>query len=347
MKTQQKYWENWTDMSRQAMGMKQPVKSPMESAMEHWWQGLSPGADDMTRDFMNKMMAQTQSYFRMAEGYYKNAGESESWMDTANRTVTDLQKLFSGNMENVFSNTEATGDDALHKMMAFWEMPMDNWQRMISSLSLMPGDLLRNMPHTGGLDRFLSAPGLGYTREEEGQYKQLTQRVVEYQRCLGEYMGFFSNLGLLSANRLKEKIEFLMDEGKQVESARGLFDLWVGSSEEVYGEQVMTPEYAKIHGRLVNSLMALKQKLGQLVDEALGGLNMPTRRELRTLQDRLQESRRDTKAMQAEIELLKEQLVEMRDLAKSKPQTSTTEPKKSSAPKKKVATKKRVAAKKA
>ncbi|MES9970657.1 MAG: class III poly(R)-hydroxyalkanoic acid synthase subunit PhaE [Candidatus Thiodiazotropha sp.] len=346
MKTQQKYWENWTDMSRQALGMKQPAKSPMESAMEHWWQGLSPGTTDMTRDFMEKMMAQTQSYFRMAEGYYKNAGESESWMDAANRTVADLQKLFSGNMEGVFGNTEAAGDDALHKMMAFWEMPMDNWQRMISSLSLMPGDLLRNMPHGGGLDRFLSAPGLGYTREEERQYKQLTQRVVEYQRCLGEYMGFFSNLGLLSANRLKEKIDSLIDEGKQIDSARGLYDLWVGSSEEVYAEQVMTPEYAKIHGRLVNSLMALKQKLGHLVDEALGGLNMPTRRELRTLQDRLQESRRDTKAMQAEIELLKEQLIEMRDLATSKPEVSTTKTKKSSAPKKKAAAKKRAAAKK-
>jgi class III poly(R)-hydroxyalkanoic acid synthase PhaE subunit len=347
MKTQQKYWENWTDMSRQALGLKQPVKSPMESAMEHWWQGLSPGANDMTRDFMNKMMEQTQSYFRMAEGYYKNAGESESWMDAANRTAADLQKLFGGNMENVFGNTEAAGDDAMHKMMAFWEMPMDNWQRMISSLSLMPGDLLRNMPHSGGLERFLSAPGLGYTREEERQYKQLTQRVVEYQRCLGEYMGFFSNLGLLSANRLKEKIDSMIAEGKQVESARGLYDLWVGSSEEVYGEQVMTPEYAKIHGSMVNSLMALKQKLGQLVDEALGGLNMPTRRELRTLQDRLQESRRDSKAMQAEIELLKEQMIEMRDLATSKPEKTAASTKKRSAPKKKSAAKKSVAAKKA
>ncbi|MEW7999672.1 MAG: class III poly(R)-hydroxyalkanoic acid synthase subunit PhaE [Candidatus Thiodiazotropha endolucinida] len=346
MKTQQKYWETWTDMSRQAMGMKQPVKSPLESAMEHWWQGLSPGTNDMTRDFMNKMMEQTQNYFRMADGYYKNAGQSNDWMDAANRTVADLQKLFSGNMDGIFGNTESAGDDALHKMMAFWEMPMDNWQRMISSLSLMPGDLLRNMPHTGDLDRFLSAPGLGYTREEERQYKQLTQRVVEYQRCLGEYMGFFSNLGMLSANRLKEKIEALIDEGNQVDSARGLYDLWVGSSEEVYGEQVMTPEYAKIHGRLVNSLMALKHKLGQLVDEALGGMNMPTRRELRTLQDRLQESRRESKAMHAEIELLKEQMIELRSLATNKQQTSAAPTKRSSTPKKKAVAKKKAAAKK-
>jgi class III poly(R)-hydroxyalkanoic acid synthase PhaE subunit len=223
-------------------------------------------------------------------------------------------------------------------MMAFWEMPYDNWQRMVSSLSLVPGDLLRNMPHNDGIERFLSAPGLGYMREEEGQYKQLMQRVVTYQRALSEYMQFFSNLGMLSANRLREKVQELVDEGKQIDSARSFYDLWVGCSEEVYGEQVMTPEYAKIHGKLVNALMALKQKLSQLVDETLGGLNMPTRRELRTLQDRLQDSRREYKALQAEVEMLKEQVMELRKPVKSNSTETTATVKK--AAKKKVSKKK-------
>jgi class III poly(R)-hydroxyalkanoic acid synthase PhaE subunit len=327
-------------MSRKAMGLEKPVKSPLESAMEHWWQGVAPGTTDFNRDFMNKMMDQSKHFFRIAESYYQHAGESQSWLDAAN-TIADLQQMFSGNMENLFSGAEHAGDDALHKMMAFWEMPLDNWQRMVSSLSLMPGDLLRNMPHSEGIERFLSAPGLGYMREEEGQYKKLMQRVVDYQRALAEYTGFFSNLGMRSADRLREKVQQLGDEAKQVDSARGLYDLWVSSSEEVYGEQVMTPEYAKIHGRLVNALMALKQKLSQLVDETLGGLNMPTRRELRTLQDRLQESRRDYKALRAEMELLKEQMLALRKTANTKTANPASAIKK--AVKKKVSQKKAAA----
>jgi class III poly(R)-hydroxyalkanoic acid synthase PhaE subunit len=344
MKTQQKYWENWTEMSRKAMGLEEPPKSPLESAMEHWWQGVSPASSDIAGDFMNKMMDQTKSFFRLAETYYKNAEEGQSWVDAANRTVADLQQMFSGSMDNLFSGADNAGDDALHKMMAFWEMPMDNWQRMVSSLSLVPGDLLRNMPHNDGIERFLSAPGLGYLREEEGQYKQLMQRVVEYQRALAEYMRFFSNLGLLSANRLREKVQALVEEDKQIDSARGLFDLWVSSSEEVYGEQVMTPEYAKIHGRLVNALMALKQKLSAMVDETLGGFNMPTRRELRTLQDRLQESRREYKALQAEVEGLKEQMMELRKPAPATAEKAQAAPAVKKAAKKKVS-KKKVSAK--
>jgi class III poly(R)-hydroxyalkanoic acid synthase PhaE subunit len=345
MKTQQQYWENWTQMSRRALGLEKPAKSPLESAMDHWWQAVAPGTTDFNRDFMDKMMGQSKHFYRLAEEYYQNAVESKSWQEAANRTVADLQQMFSESMENLFSGAGTTGDDALHKMMAFWEMPLDNWQRMVSSLSLMPGDLLRNMPHTEGIERFLSAPGLGYMREEEGQYKKLLQRVAEYQRALADYMRFFSNLGLLSANRLREKVQELAEEGRQIESARGLYDLWVGSSEEVYGEQVMTPEYAKIHGRLVNALMAVKQKLSQMVDETLGGLNMPTRRELRTLQDRLQESRREYKALRAEMELMKEQMTALRqpaaEKAKTPPQTATAKKvtKKKASSKKKVVTK--------
>jgi class III poly(R)-hydroxyalkanoic acid synthase PhaE subunit len=348
IKIQQKYWENWTDMSRQAMGM-EPPKSSLESAMDHWWQAVSPSANDMTRDFMGKMMEQTKSYFRLAEGYYSKASDSSDWLDAANRTVADLQKMFADSLETVFSGNDSAGDDAVHKMMAFWEMPMDNWQRMVSSLSLMPGDLLRNVPSQDGLERFLSAPGLGYLREEEGQYKKLAHAVLEYQSNLGEYMGFFSNLGLLSANRMKDKIQEAAEADQQIDSARGLYDLWVSSSEEVYAEQVMTPEYAKIHGFLINSLMKLKQQMGHIVDEALGGMNMPTRRELRTLQDRLQESRREAKAMKAEIELLKEQMIELRSSASSKAQQPTEQAsvKKTPTAKKKVGAKKRAATKKA
>ena len=342
MKTQQKYWENWTEMSRKAMGLEQPPKSPLESAMDHWWQGISPASSDFSGDFMNKMMEQTKGFFRLAETYYKNAENGHSWLDATNSTIADLQNMFSGGMENMFSGAENAGDDAMHKMMAFWEMPMDNWQRMVSSLSLMPGDVLRNMPHHDSMEQFLGAPGLGYMREEEGQYKQLMSRSVEYQRAFGDYMRFFSNLGMLAANRLREKVQALVDDGKQIDSARGLYDLWVSSSEEVYGEQVMTPEYAKIHGRLVNALMAFKQKMSHLVDESLGGMNMPTRRELRTLQDRLQETRREYKALKSEVELLKEQMMELRKPTPAKAEPAAPSVKKAA---KKKATKKKAAAK--
>ena len=68
----------------------------------------------------------------------------------------------------------------------------------------------------------------------------------------------------------------LIDSGKTIDSARAIYDNWVGCCEAVYAEEVGTPDYAELHGHLVNAQMALKQRMSIMVDENLGAMNMPT-----------------------------------------------------------------------
>ncbi len=330
---QQKYWENLTEMGRKTMGLQAPTKSPWESAMDHWWQTLSPGAPDPAKEFMEKILGQGKTFFRMADQFadsLRGSSPTADWSQALNKVFSDMQTAFNGDAHGL-------GTDSLHKMMAFWEMPLDNWQRMVSSLSLMPGDVLSNMPHGMDFDRFLSAPGLGYTREEQTQQKEMLRLMMDYQRELQAYMQFFSNLGSLAVERMRQKTTKL-GEDKPIDSARALYDLWIVSCEEVYGEQVMTPQYAEIHGRLINTLMAFKKQLSQMVDENLGALNMPTRSEIRTLQDRLQETRRENKQLRKDLDNLREKVD---DLVSTSAASSV--PERKAAPRKKTAVKKKAA----
>ena len=334
MEIQQKYWENLSEMGRKAMGFEVPRKSPWESAMEHWWQTLSPAAPAPAQDFMEKILGQGKAFFRMAEqfaGSLQGAAPGADWSEALNKVFNDLQQAFS-------SDVTEQSSDTLHKMMAFWEMPLDNWQRMVSSLSLLPGDALRNMPHGADFERFLSAPGLGYTREEQTRQQQMVQEMLAYQHDMQAYMQFFSNLGSLAVERMRKRTEELGEAGKSIDSARGLYDLWVMCCEEVYGEQVMTPQYAEIHGRLVNSLMAVKREFGNLVEEGLGAMNMPTRSEIRTLQDRLQDTRRENKRLRAELDDLREKVEKLVATP-----TAPAVPEKKAAPRKKAVAKKKAA----
>jgi class III poly(R)-hydroxyalkanoic acid synthase PhaE subunit len=333
-KIQQQYWENLTEMSRKLMGPGVATKSPWEGAMDHWWQTISPAAPDPAQEFMAKMLNQGKTYFRMAEqfaGSLQSSSPAADWQEALNKVFSDMQAAFAGGVTGLDT-------DMPHKMMAFWEMPLDNWQRMASSLSLMPGDALRNMPHGADFERILSAPGLGYTREEQRQQKETVRKLMDYQRALQDYTQFFSNLGSKSVERMRKNTLQLGEKDKSIDSARALYDLWVTSCEEVYGEQVMTPEYAEIHGRLVNALMALKQQMSQMVDENLGAMNMPTRAEIRTLQDRLQETRRENKRLRRDLEDLQEKV---ENLATTVASSVTTQRK--AAPRKKAAVKKKVA----
>ncbi len=300
---QRKYWDSWTEISRKAMGGADgnDLTKPWEAALDHWWQAFAPAAPAASKDFMEKMMDQGKVFFRMAEMFMPGAtgsASSDGW-GALSKTLEDMQGSFSGGLND--------GGDALHRMMAFWELPYDNWQRMMSSMSPMPGDFLRNMPHDpvrGHVERVLSAPGLGYTREEQSQYQDLMRRTLDYQKALQEYLGFYNKLGIKAVERMRSYMQGVIDSGKSIDSARAIYDNWVSCCEAVYAEEVITPEYARIHGHLVNAQMALKQRLAFMVDETLGAMNMPSRSELRTLQDRLQETRRENKQLRRDVQAL-------------------------------------------
>ncbi len=345
METQRKYWENWTEMGRNATDSKDTVTSPWESALDHWWQAVSQAAPDPAKELMGRTLSQGKAFLAMSDGFIKNLqqteGGSADWTQVFEKSISDLQNSFA-------TPFHPHGNDTAHRMMAFWEMPMDNWQRILSSLSLAPGDLLRNRSkgdNKASMEEFLASPGQTYTREILAQQQEMAGLVLEYQQAFQEYEQFFSNLGVHSVDRMRKKLEGMTEQDPPIESARALYDLWVTSCEEVYGEQVTTPEYARLHGRLINALMAVKQKGGEVVDEFLGSMNIPTRRELWTLQDRMQETRRENKRLRTEVDAIKEQLA---NLANIPPRTTEpkAEPKAKTAPRKKVATRRKAASKK-
>jgi class III poly(R)-hydroxyalkanoic acid synthase PhaE subunit len=344
LKLQRDYWDGMSKMGREAMNVAQGgaaaqpsmpeawITAPWLKTVEQWWQSLSPSANDPAKAFMQRLMDQGQVYFGMVEQLTKGlTGESGNAWETLNKTFETMQQGFSG--------ANLDGNDTFKRMLGFWEMPLDNWQRMMSSSSpMMPGDLLRNMPHGGGvgqlhegLQRMLSAPGIGYTREEQAQYQGLMRAGLDYQRAFQEYSTFFNQLGLKALNQLRDVLQKKAEDGKSIDSARGLYDTWIGCCESVYEKEVATPEYARLHGQLVNAQMGLKQRLSVIVDESLGAMNMPTRGELRTLQDRMQETRRENKRLRHEMDQIQAKLATLtsppsalQSRPPSSPQTTST-----------------------
>ena len=58
LEIQKKYWDGWTEMSRKAMGIESgDATKPWESALDHWWQALSPATPDAAKEFINGTLA--------------------------------------------------------------------------------------------------------------------------------------------------------------------------------------------------------------------------------------------------------------------------------------------------
>jgi len=304
---QKQYWEQLGKFSQNAMGASEPTQPnwmgyDWNKAMTEWWKNIAPGMPDANKGFIEKILEQGNAFYRMNEGLINNFDKSHDWSEMLNNVFEKMQSGFANQAEQASGQME----EGFSKMMGFWQSPMENWRQLSSSVDIN-NHFLKN---SNLIEKMLDMPGLGYTREDEEQYKQLFQAGLHYQHSMMEYNRHFANMGTLSMTKMKDKVKKYIDSGKQIESGRTLYDLWVSASEEVYTELTMTPEYAKLHGELINSQMSVKKKWEAMIDQRLGTFNMPTRREVCTLQTRLQESRREVRTLKCEVASLKEQLTE-------------------------------------
>jgi class III poly(R)-hydroxyalkanoic acid synthase PhaE subunit len=315
---QRKYWEAWNQLSRQtlaAASTQSAGANPWADALEHWWKSVSPSAPSDVEDFYTRLIDQAKTFFRLTEDLTRACQAAGTGGESLLDWPQQIEQIVSG-MKQALSGADA--QSFVRQVMAFWELPLDTWQRTASSLSVLPGDFLQALKSEGleqirakideRIDRFLSVPAVGYTREWQAELQVQGRLLLDYYKAYQQYASGFAKFGLQCVDRFEQKLKALASDGKAIGSTRELYDLWVDSCEEVYAEYVSTDEYTELHARLVNSLMMLKHHSSAMVDEVLGAMNMPTRREINTLHKRLQELRRDGKSMRSELESLREQL---------------------------------------
>lgn len=326
LNSQQNYWKAWADMAQRGMKAPEAPKNPFADGLSQWWQSVSPMAPPTGRDAFDKLMDVSKNYFSMAERFMTGAqAKPDGGMEAINAWLDGMQKTWSDwtQMGSAFRPEGMFSKDQFKGMNTFLDLPMDTWNRMASNVMPMPGDYTQAFQQNGTqpmqdqMSKFLSVPAVGYSRESQEQYQILAQRQMDYMAATQAYQMAFGKLGMESTKGFQAALQTRMKEGKPISSLRELYDQWVEMSEAAYAEFVMTEEYQTLYGRLVNTLLALKQQMARMVDQNLEAMNMPTRAEISTLQCRQQELRRDNlklhkelKAMQAQMEAMRQSMLQ-------------------------------------
>jgi polyhydroxyalkanoate synthase subunit PhaE len=294
--------ENWLEANQQYWA----------DAADRWLKLITPPVPPSSRELFDRLVEQGKTFLRFSEELTASttraggAFHSQEEWQRALRTIAENWQAGFG---------RPAGDPGL---AAFWKLPFDTWSRTASSASMFPGDFLESQkPESWGgrfadglhrdMERFLSVPALGYTREAQEQGQEMVRLALEYQRAAQAYAMAFRNLGMETYNRLQQRLAERAERRESVTTLRGLYDLWVDAAEEAYLELVSTEAYAEVYGRMVNALMAVKHHGRNMVDEAVGAMGLPTRHGLATLQRRQQELRREVTALRRELEALRSQ----------------------------------------
>lgn len=307
------WWDQWL-RNWQALAAPQRPANPWAAALDEWSRVISPPTPTYT-DVFARMLAQGKSFFAFGDAL----GQSYEAHDKG----LDAQALFLRSLENLKQglDTQLWPGAAAPAASGLWQLPLESWQQTASTLTGMSMDALHGIGGSAPtlswmqqqLERMLAIPGLGYTREHQEQLQKLASLMIAYQKAFNEYTTAYADVGKQSIERVKARLDERQAAGEvPIDSTKKLFNLWVDCSEEVYAEFVMSDDYVRLHGEMTNALMALKKQERAMLDDSLEAMNLPTRREMDTLLQRFQQTRRNEKALQSEMRALQTTQEELR-----------------------------------
>ncbi len=307
MASQRAFWDTWSRLYQQAAASPGGFSVPWTAALDVWQKSVAQPGSEPGQAFLQGLLRQGKVFLHVAEDCTRLAGAAQGmqWQEAFQGKVDEWKAtLTAGNPADM--------TEAMRGLLPFFELPFETWTRTVSGFSLLPGDFLQALKPEGlrqvtdevhdRIGRFLSVPSVGYTREWQDQNQRGAKLLMNYQRALQEYLNAHARLGVGTIERFSKRVTDRVESGQEITSLREIYDLWVDAGEAAYGEFVLTEEYAAIYGKLVNALMALKHHSQNRVDEAVGAVNLPSRRGMTTLQRRQQEVRRQIAALKSDLD---------------------------------------------
>lgn len=139
-------------------------------------------------------------------------------------------------------------------------------------------------------------PAFGLQREQQEKQQALMAAMLDSAEQQRRYQALILRANAQGLERLQNKLAEHSEPGRQVESLKALYDLWIDAAEEAYAEIALSDEFREVYGAMVNAQMLERQLMQQQLEELCRQLGLPTRSEVDSLGKRLQEVRREQRA---------------------------------------------------
>ena len=281
------YWNAWSEMARQAGSGQQQQVPGWQEAMDMW----APWARDgraQTDDTISRMNAQTGAWFGQMQELAKRFSGGQS---NASDITSEWKKAL-GIEGGAFSNPF---ESMFQQMSGHGANGMDQWMKQAAPwMDAMRGEF-------GGM---FNMPAFGLQREQQERWQALGKSQMEYQKAMSGYNAQLMECGKRAFAKFEDKLAERSEPGRQLDSTRALFDLWIDAAEESWAEVAMTPEFRSAYGDLVNAQSRMRAGVQGEVERTTGMFGMPTRTEVNSSHKKVTQLERDLRELKERLAAL-------------------------------------------
>jgi class III poly(R)-hydroxyalkanoic acid synthase PhaE subunit len=278
--TDAKWLDEWTRAWQSFPGA--AGANPWTTAFDHFTKSNQTAYRQQFAEALTKISDQSRAFLDLGETLVRERGED--WQESVFQYLDTL----AGHLED----PQAAGQALMGAST------LDYWQKFAG-----------HDPHPSGeaqswlaqMDKLLQMPGVGYTREHQESLQELSRLWLAYERAYGEYAAYCGETARRSLKRLRERLADEFQQGPGPATIRALYDTWVACSEETYAERAATEEYMRLHGTMVNALMAYRRQAAKIMDQWAEAVNLPTRQEVDILHRKLKETRQELNALKSRL----------------------------------------------
>lgn len=285
----QQYWNAWMDATRNTFGAAAvdpgAAKTPWHEGLEQWGRLFDAGgAKDSQGEVVERLLAGARSYFALLQSLTQtgsNGGaDPQAWTDAV-RNAFNFPGADAALLDNPLARAlrELAGQGA------------KGFEHMLQGLE----------PAMREARSLLDLPAFGYAREHQERYQQAAKAWLDYQHETNRYNALIARASQRAFEVFEDKLSEHAEPGRQIDSVRGLYNLWVDAAEDAYAEVALSAEFREVYGALVNAQMQVRQGVQREVERLSNDLGMPTRTEVDTLGQRLQALRRDARVQADEV----------------------------------------------
>lgn len=301
--------KNWEAMARQAQsalsgtpGMPAWGSAPAPAAA---WIGNMAKANPFAggkqqSEAIEHLLAGAQGYLGMLQSLANGA------MGQGSNPLADA---FAGSGFAGAFPASAMGNPFAAAMRGFGNQGARGFEQMMEQFATAAGPMFDKAK--GGLQM----PAFGPLREKQENLQKTAQVFIDYQEQSARYDRLMLKVAEQSFARFQLKLAEREEPGRQIDSARGLYDLWVDAAEEAYAEIALSDEFREIYAAVVDAQMRVRQQVQGEIERFCAELGMPTRSEVNSIGERLQALRREFRSERETAsggEALQEEVAELR-----------------------------------